>query len=119
MALPLEDRCSLASSCSFGSFLSGAQNFASGDSSSSDDPDSKVDHSLAMAGLCGSVSQGDRCYAFPLAKYIERECEMEKDDYAWSADSMDNEGLILDEGNCLVGASSVLVCLFVSLGLLE
>lgn len=117
MALPLEDRCSLGSSCIVGPSLARAQTLATGFSIYSDDPDSDldscgsspVDYSLPLAGLRGSVSQGDRCYAWPFAKDMEREYEGEKGDYASSTDSTDNEGLILDDGACAVGVSSVLV----------
>lgn len=122
MALPLEDRCSLGSSCIVGSSLTRPQPFTGGFSKYCDGPDSDLDssgsspanHSLAMAGLRGSVSQGDREYAEPFAKDMEREYEMEKGDYASSDDSFINEGLILDDGVCPVGVSFVLVTVSIS-----
>lgn len=117
MELPREDRCSLGSSCIDGPSLVRPRTFASGFSIYSDNPDSDLDsyssksadYSLALAGLRGSVSQGDRCYAGPFAKDIEREYERERDDYASSGDSIINEGLILDDDVCHVGVSFVLV----------
>lgn len=117
MASPLEDRCSLVSSCIGGPSLPRPQTFASGFTPRYDEQDSDLDScssdlnglSLAMAGLRGSVSQGDRCYAGPFAKDMEREYERderEKCDDASSADSVINEGLLLDDGVCPVRRQS-------------
>ncbi|XP_075894720.1 mitogen-activated protein kinase kinase kinase 14 isoform X2 [Nelusetta ayraudi] len=111
VASPLEDRCSLGSSCIGGPSLPRPQTFASDFTPRYDEQDSDLDScssnlngvSLAMAGLHGSVSQGDRCYAGPFAKDMEREYERderEKGDDASSADSVINEGLLLDDGVC-------------------
>lgn len=99
-----------------------AQTFASVLSNCSDEPDSDLDpcgsslanYFLALAGLRGSVSQGDRCYAEPFAKDMERNYESEKGDYASSDDSIINEGLILDDGSCPVGVSFVHVSASIS-----
>lgn len=123
MASPLEDRCSLGS-CIGGPSLPRPQTFASDFTPRYDEQDSDLDScssdrngdSLAMAGLRGSVSQGDRCYARPFAKDMEREYERderEKGDDASSVDSVINEGLLLDDGVCPVGVSLGLVSVFV------
>lgn len=116
MELPREDRCSLISSGIVRPSPIRPQPFAGGFSVYSDKSDSDLDscgsksadYSLALAGLRGSVSQGDRCYAWPFAKDMEREYEMEMGDSASSGDSVINEGLILDDGVCPVGVSFVL-----------
>lgn len=125
MASPLEDRCSLGPSCIGGPSLPRLQTFVnftlhydeqdSDLDSCSNDPD-KHSLALALAGLRGSVSQGDRCYAGPFAKDMEREYERderEKGDDASSADSVINEGLLLDDGVCPVGVTFGLVSVFV------
>ncbi|XP_029945513.1 mitogen-activated protein kinase kinase kinase 14 isoform X2 [Salarias fasciatus] len=61
-------------------------------SCSSDSLSSVGDCPLAVAGLRGSVSQGDRCYARPLFKAVER--EFREEDELCRADSVKNEGLI-------------------------
>lgn len=114
--LPREDRCSLISYRIVPPSPIRSQTSASGFSIYSDNPDSDLDscssksadYTLALAGLRGSVSQGDRCYAWPLAKDIEREYEWERGEYASSKDSNRNEGLIFDDGACPVGVSFVL-----------
>ncbi|XP_019949692.1 mitogen-activated protein kinase kinase kinase 14 isoform X2 [Paralichthys olivaceus] len=50
------------------------------------------DCSLALAGLRGSVSQGDPCYAGPFFKAVERDAR-EEDEFS-AADSISNEGII-------------------------
>lgn len=125
MALPLEDRCSLGSPCIGGPSLTRPQSFVSSFTLCYDEQDSDLNscssspetYSLPLAGLRGSVSQGDRCYAGPFAKDMEREYERderEKDDDASSTDSVINEGLILDDGVCPVSFGLVLVHLFVT-----
>ncbi|XP_013878954.1 mitogen-activated protein kinase kinase kinase 14 [Austrofundulus limnaeus] len=59
---------------------------------SSDSNSSLGDCSLALAGLRGSVSQGDPCYAGPFFKDVEREINLSEDEF--SDDSECNEGLI-------------------------
>lgn len=127
MASPLEDRCSPGSSCIGGPSLPRLQAFVSDFPPRYDEQDSDLDscssdldkYSLALAGLRGSVSQGDRCYAGPFAKDMEREYEgdeREKGDDASSADSVINEGLLLDDGVCPVRSSFGLVSAFVLRG---
>ncbi|KAG7504858.1 mitogen-activated protein kinase kinase kinase 14-like [Solea senegalensis] len=71
--------------------LSGLGSF--GQDSDSDSLSSLGDCSLALAGLRGSVSQGDPCYAGPFFKAVERDAR--EDEYELSAaDSVSNEGLI-------------------------
>ncbi|XP_047427143.1 mitogen-activated protein kinase kinase kinase 14 [Mugil cephalus] len=60
---------------------------------SSDSCSSLGDCSLALAGLRGSVSQGDPCYAGPFFKEVEREAREEEDELS-SVDSVSNEGII-------------------------
>ncbi|XP_061906031.1 mitogen-activated protein kinase kinase kinase 14 [Entelurus aequoreus] len=60
----------------------------------SDSFSSAGDCSLALAGLRGSVSQGDPCYAGPFFKAVERDAWVE-DGKEWpSQDSVSNEGII-------------------------
>eukprot|EP00064_Thunnus_orientalis_P002718 superscaffoldBa00000209_g2725 len=59
----------------------------------SDSLSSVGDYSLALAGLRGSVSQGDPCYAGPLFKDVERDAREEEDDFS-ADDSVSNEGII-------------------------
>ncbi|KAM9844297.1 mitogen-activated protein kinase kinase kinase 14 isoform 1-T2 [Aulostomus maculatus] len=59
----------------------------------SDSLSSVGDCSLALAGLRGSVSQGDPCYAGPFFKDVERDAREEEDELS-SADSVSNEGII-------------------------
>ncbi|KAM4531109.1 mitogen-activated protein kinase kinase kinase 14 isoform 1-T1 [Odontesthes bonariensis] len=61
--------------------------------SSSDSLSSLGDCSLALAGLRGSVSQGDPCYARPFFKDVEGDAREEEDE-SFAADSVSNEGLI-------------------------
>ncbi|XP_069570790.1 mitogen-activated protein kinase kinase kinase 14 [Brachyistius frenatus] len=61
--------------------------------SSSDSLSSLGDCSLALAGLRGSVSQGDPCYAAPFFKDVERDAREEEDELS-VADSVSNEGII-------------------------
>ncbi|XP_035626995.2 mitogen-activated protein kinase kinase kinase 14 isoform X2 [Oncorhynchus keta] len=66
-----------------------------GQESDSDSPLSSVgDCSLALAGLRGSVSQEDRCYAGPFCKDVERHV-WEKEGEVSETDT--NEGLIFNE----------------------
>ncbi|CAJ1076112.1 mitogen-activated protein kinase kinase kinase 14 [Xyrichtys novacula] len=64
-----------------------------GQDSDSDSVSSLGDCSLALAGLRGSVSQGDPCYAGPFFKDVERDVREEDDDFS-PAESVTNEGLI-------------------------
>nr|XP_046270544.1 mitogen-activated protein kinase kinase kinase 14 [Scatophagus argus]XP_046270545.1 mitogen-activated protein kinase kinase kinase 14 [Scatophagus argus]XP_046270546.1 mitogen-activated protein kinase kinase kinase 14 [Scatophagus argus]XP_046270547.1 mitogen-activated protein kinase kinase kinase 14 [Scatophagus argus] len=50
-------------------------------------------YSLALAGLRGSVSQGDPCYAGPFFKDVERDLREEEDELS-GVDSVINEGII-------------------------
>lgn len=61
--------------------------------SDSDSHSSLGDCSLALAGLRGSVSQGDPCYAGPFFKDVERDAREEEDELS-AADSFSNEGII-------------------------
>ncbi|KAM9746462.1 mitogen-activated protein kinase kinase kinase 14 isoform 1-T2 [Menidia menidia] len=61
--------------------------------SSSDSLSSLGDCSLALAGLRGSVSQGDPCYAGPFFKDVEKDAREEDEDF-FAADSVSNEGII-------------------------
>uniref|UniRef100_A0A3Q1FQF2 Mitogen-activated protein kinase kinase kinase 14a n=1 Tax=Acanthochromis polyacanthus TaxID=80966 RepID=A0A3Q1FQF2_9TELE len=61
--------------------------------SSSDSLSNLGDPSLPLAGLRGSVSQGDPCYAGPFFKDVEMEAREEEDELS-AADSVANEGLI-------------------------
>lgn len=60
--------------------------------SDSDSSSSIGDCSLALAGLRGSVSQGDPCFAGPFFKDLEQ--EFREEDYMTDLDSDKNEGLI-------------------------
>ncbi|XP_042361122.1 mitogen-activated protein kinase kinase kinase 14 isoform X2 [Plectropomus leopardus] len=64
-----------------------------GQDSDSDSLSSLGDCSLALAGLRGSVSQGDPCYAGPFFKDVERDVREEEDDFS-ADDSVNNEGII-------------------------
>ncbi len=64
-----------------------------GQDSNSDSLSSLGDYSLALAGLRGSVSQGDPCYAGPFFKDVEWDARQEEDDLS-AADSVSNEGII-------------------------
>lgn len=65
-----------------------------GQESDSDSPLSSVGNcSLALAGLRGSVSQEDRCYAGPFCKDVERDVR-EKEGEVSETDT--NEGLIFN-----------------------
>ncbi|KAF3845971.1 hypothetical protein F7725_003049 [Dissostichus mawsoni] len=69
-----------------------------GQDSDSDSLSSLGDCSLAVAGLRGCVSQGDRCYAGPFFKDVERGVRDEEDEL--SADySVTTEGMIFDNEN--------------------
>ncbi|XP_053194789.1 mitogen-activated protein kinase kinase kinase 14 [Scomber japonicus] len=61
----------------------------------SDSLSSVGDCSLALAGLRGHVSQGERCYAAPFFKEVEREARENEDDLS-AHDSDCNEGLIFE-----------------------
>ncbi|KAM6913587.1 mitogen-activated protein kinase kinase kinase 14 isoform 1-T2 [Lycodopsis pacificus] len=64
------------------------------DSDSSDSLSSvQGDCSLALAGLRGSVSQGDPCYAGPFFKDVERDVREEEEERS-AADSVSTEGII-------------------------
>ncbi|XP_060883182.1 mitogen-activated protein kinase kinase kinase 14 [Labrus mixtus] len=63
-----------------------------GQDSESDSVSSLGDYSLALAGLRGSVSQGDPCYAGPFFKDVER--DVREEDEISAADSIINEGII-------------------------
>ncbi|XP_031717986.1 mitogen-activated protein kinase kinase kinase 14 [Anarrhichthys ocellatus] len=64
------------------------------DSDSSDSLSSlQGDCSLALAGLRGSVSQGDLCYAGPFFKDVERDVREEEGERS-AADSVSTEGII-------------------------
>lgn len=78
----------------------------------SDSLSSAGDCSLALAGLRGSVSQGDACYAGPFFKEVERNAGEEEED-TWQ--SVDNEGIIFyNKVSYLCGGHVVLFlfCLF-------
>ncbi|XP_051904588.1 mitogen-activated protein kinase kinase kinase 14 [Hippocampus zosterae] len=62
----------------------------------SDSLSSAGDCSLALAGLRGSVSQGDACYAGPFFKEVERNTGEEEEE-KWQ--SVDNEGIIFYNEN--------------------
>ncbi|KAE8283390.1 Mitogen-activated protein kinase kinase kinase 14 [Larimichthys crocea] len=64
-----------------------------GQDSDSDCLSSLGDYSLALAGLRGSVSQGDPCYALPFVKDVERDVREEEYELS-AADSLGNEGII-------------------------
>lgn len=64
-----------------------------GQDSDSDSLSSLGDCSLALAGLRGSVSQGDPCYAHPFFKEVECDAREEEDEFS-GADSISNEGII-------------------------
>lgn len=64
-----------------------------GQDSDSDSLSSLGDYSLALAGLRGSVSQGDPCYAGPFFKDVERDVREEEDELS-ASDSVVNEGII-------------------------
>ncbi|XP_034045758.1 mitogen-activated protein kinase kinase kinase 14 isoform X2 [Thalassophryne amazonica] len=51
------------------------------------------DCELALAGLRGSVSQGDLCYVGPFFKAVEQDAR-EEEDQPSAADSLSNEGII-------------------------
>lgn len=76
--------------------------------SDSDCPSSLGNCSLALAGLRGSVSQGDPCYAGPFFKDVEREARQEEDEPS-AADSVINEGIIFYNEVCLFYFSSSLL----------
>lgn len=79
--------------------------------SDSDSVSSVGDCSLALAGLSGSVSQGDPCFAGPFFKDVEREVREEEDELS-ASDSDTNEGLFFfNEVRCALVylPSSVLV----------
>lgn len=64
-----------------------------GQDSDSDSFNSGGDYSLAVAGLRGSVSQGDRCYAGAFIKDVERDVREEEDEHL-TPDTVINEGII-------------------------
>ncbi|XP_041634331.1 mitogen-activated protein kinase kinase kinase 14 [Cheilinus undulatus] len=64
-----------------------------GQDTDSDSVSSLGNYSLALAGLRGSVSQGDQCYAGPFFKDVERDVREEEDEFS-AADSVINEGII-------------------------
>ncbi|XP_010872873.2 mitogen-activated protein kinase kinase kinase 14 isoform X1 [Esox lucius] len=72
---------------------------AYGQESDSDSPVSSVgDFTLALAGLRGSVSQGDRCYAGPFCKDVERDVREQEEKEEGEISVADiNEGLIFNE----------------------
>ncbi|XP_068606219.1 mitogen-activated protein kinase kinase kinase 14 [Brachionichthys hirsutus] len=66
-----------------------------GQDSASESLSSLGDCWLALAGLRGSVSQGDPCYAGPFFKGVERDIrEEDEEDELSAADSVINEGII-------------------------
>uniref|UniRef100_A0A3Q1HB68 Protein kinase domain-containing protein n=2 Tax=Anabas testudineus TaxID=64144 RepID=A0A3Q1HB68_ANATE len=69
-----------------------------GEDSDSDCRSSLGDCSLALAGLRGNVSQGDRCYAGPFSKDMEREAREEEEELS-AYDSVCNEGIIFYNDN--------------------
>uniref|UniRef100_A0A3P8TK15 Protein kinase domain-containing protein n=1 Tax=Amphiprion percula TaxID=161767 RepID=A0A3P8TK15_AMPPE len=73
--------------------LGSFSNLRSYEDSSSDSLSSVGNPSLALAGLRGSVSQGDPCYAGPFFKDVEMDTREEEDELS-AADSVTNEGLI-------------------------
>ncbi|XP_068192481.1 mitogen-activated protein kinase kinase kinase 14 [Antennarius striatus] len=64
-----------------------------GQDSASDSLSSLGDYSLPLAGLRGSVSQGDPCFAGPFFKEVEKDIREEEDELS-AADSIINEGII-------------------------
>ncbi|XP_068435720.1 mitogen-activated protein kinase kinase kinase 14 [Clinocottus analis] len=64
-----------------------------GRDSDSDSLSSLGDCYLALAGLRGSVSQGDPCYAGPFFKDVERDVREEEEERS-AADSVGTEGII-------------------------
>lgn len=73
------------------SLLSSVHSF--GEDSDSDARCSLGDCSLALAGLRGNVSQGDRCYAGPFSEDMKREAIEEEEELS-AYDSVCNEGII-------------------------
>ncbi|KAL3053334.1 hypothetical protein OYC64_005799 [Pagothenia borchgrevinki] len=69
-----------------------------GQDTDSDSLSSLGDCSLAVAGLRGCVSQGDRCYAGPFFKDVERGVREEEDELS-ADDSVTTEGMIFDNEN--------------------
>lgn len=82
-----------------------------GQDSDSDCLSSLGDYSLALAGLRGSVSQGDPCYAGPFFKDVERDVREEEDELS-AADSVINEGIIFYNEVCSVLRQSTSCLLF-------
>ncbi|XP_054464154.1 mitogen-activated protein kinase kinase kinase 14 [Anoplopoma fimbria] len=72
--------------------LSGLRSY--GQDSDSDSLSSLGDCSLALAGLRGSVSQGDPCYAGAFFKDVAREVREEEEEERSAADSVSTEGII-------------------------
>ncbi|XP_029294447.1 mitogen-activated protein kinase kinase kinase 14 [Cottoperca gobio] len=72
-------------------FLSSVHSYVQ--DSDSDSHSSLGDCSLALAGLRGSVSQGDPCYAGPFFKDVERDVREEQDELS-AADSVSTEGIM-------------------------
>ncbi|KAM3598356.1 uncharacterized protein V6R79_017034 [Siganus canaliculatus] len=70
-----------------------------GQDSDSDCFSSPGDCTLALAGLRGSVSQGDACYAGPFFKDMERDVREEEEEEFSAADCTINEGLIFNNEN--------------------
>ncbi|KAM6957636.1 mitogen-activated protein kinase kinase kinase 14 [Aplochiton taeniatus] len=58
---------------------------------------SEEDCALALAGLRGSVSQGDPCYAFPFFRDVQKDVREEEEEEKSVSDSVFNEGLIFHE----------------------
>lgn len=82
-----------------------------GQDSDSDCVSSQGNHSLALAGLRGSVSQGDLCYAGPFFKDVERDVREVEDELS-AADSVINEGIIFYNDVCSVLHQSTSCLLF-------
>ncbi|KAF7661665.1 hypothetical protein LDENG_00256400 [Lucifuga dentata] len=66
--------------------------------SDTDSLSSVGDCDLALAGLRGSVSQGDPCYAGPFFKDVEKDVREEEEELS-AADSVSNEGIIFYNEN--------------------
>ncbi|KAI3359570.1 hypothetical protein L3Q82_013974, partial [Scortum barcoo] len=69
-----------------------------GQDSDSDSLSSQGDYSLALAGLRGSVSQGDWCFTASFFKDVELDAREEEDELS-ATDSVSNEGIIFYNEN--------------------
>ncbi|TNN41172.1 Mitogen-activated protein kinase kinase kinase 14 [Liparis tanakae] len=88
------------SSCAplhWGPPLSGLHSY--GRDSASDSLSSLGDCYLALAGLRGSVSQGDPCYAGPFFKDVERDVREEEEEERSARGSVGTEGIIFYNEN--------------------